>query len=496
MVRAPFLAIVLLSSLLILPQHPAQEGHARPAAGIHTIRADDDLLRLASDGGFSWLIQLVEWREVEAAPGDYFWEYTDWLARAAAYYDLDLVLRLDHPPDWAISPAEALPLDVTAYAAWVRRLAARYQGRVAAYVVWNEPNLAAEWAGQPPDPAAYVELLCAAWDAIRGADPHAVVVSAGLAPTNHADASAMDDRAYLQAMYAAGAAECFDVLGAHPYGFAYAPDDAHGAHDGLNLARLADLRAIMVANGDGHKPVWATELGWTTQAAVDEQRWLRVSEAEQARYLVGAFQLATGEWPWLERIAVWNLSRDLPADDEKRGYSILEDGGRLKPAYQALAALTAERPPGRKTAEPVVYVAQVLAPDVVVRLSDVGTFHPHWARPHCVSLPCRHWTGQFYVRDAGDLPWQLQMEIMQVEEPGNLVRINGRLLDPPAIPLRGRPDPASVWTRVEMPVPAAFLRPGANTLEIESSPRLPAYQDGSAGFESLQIRHVRLISGP
>jgi hypothetical protein len=86
------------------------------------------------------------------------------------------------------------------------------------------------------------------------------------------------------------------------------------------------------------------------------------------------------------------------------------------------------------------------------------------------------------------------MEILQVEEPGNLVWINGRLLDPPTVPLRGRPDFASVWTAVEMTVPGAYLRPGVNTLEIRSSPRLPVYQDGHARFESLQFRDVRLTT--
>jgi hypothetical protein len=88
------------------------------------------------------------------------------------------------------------------------------------------------------------------------------------------------------------------------------------------------------------------------------------------------------------------------------------------------------------------------------------------------------------------------MEIMQVEEPGNLVWINGHLLDPPAIPLRERPDFSSVWTSVEMPVPADLLRPGVNILEIGSSPRLPVYQDGRAHFESLQLRNLRLTNAP
>jgi hypothetical protein len=470
----------------------------RPAAGIHTIRADDGLLQLAKAGGFAWMIQLLEWREVEPAPGEYFWEYTDWLVRATEYYGLDLVLRLDHPPEWAISPDGVVPVDAAAYAAFAGRVAARYRGRVTAYVVWNEPNLATEWEGQSPDPAGYVKLLCAAHSAIHAADPQALVVSSGLAPTNHADASALDDRLYLQAMYAAGSADCFEVLGAHPYGFAYPPDDPYSAHDSLNFARLADLRGIMIEEGEGDKPVWATELGWTTAPIGPEQQWLRVSEEEQRHYLVGAFQQATQEWPWLERIAVWNLSIGLPAGDEKRGYSILAEDGTPKLAYEALAAMAEDR--GSKGAEEQQgrgtgpQTAEILAPDVMVRLSDVDTFYPHWARPQCGSVPCRNWVGQFYVRELGTALWQLRMEILQVEEPGNLVWINGHLLDPPAVPLRSRPDFASVWTAVGMPVPPGLLRPGINSIEIRASPRLPVYQVGQAKHESLQFRHLRLTT--
>ena len=472
-------------------------GGDEPVAGIHTIRASDDLLQMAASRGFGWKVQLLEWREVEPAPGEYFWEYADWLVRAAEYYGLDLVLRLDHAPAWATSSDTAIPIDTAAYGRFVGQVAARYRGRVLAYIIWNEPNLAFEWVDKPPDPAGYVDLLCTGHSAIETADPGALVISAGLAPTNHTDTSALDDRLYLEAMYADGAADCFDILGAHPYGFAYPPDDPYEAHDGLNVARLADLRGIMVAGGDGDKPVWATELGWTTDPVGEEQQWLRVSEEEQSRYLVNVFEQAGAEWPWLERIAVWNLSQGLAAEDEKRGYSILTSDGTPKPAFHALAELARkqgnkvpEEPRDRRAATLPI---EILAPDVAIRLSDPDTFYPHWARPHCGSAPCRQWAGQFYIQDPGTEPWQLRMEVMQVEEPGNLVWINGQLLDPPALPLRKRPDFSSVWTSAAMQIPAALLRPGVNTIEIRSSPLLPVYQGSRAHFESLQFRYVRLV---
>jgi hypothetical protein len=491
-----FLLVLGLAALgsARLPQSTLASG---PVAGIHTIRADDNALRLARDAGFTWIVQLLEWREIEPTPGEYLWEYPDWLVRASEYYGLSLALRLDHPPEWALSanpdgpPVE--PDTYTHFAGWV---ATRYRGRVAAYIVWNEPNLTAEWAGRPPNPAAYVALLQAAYQAIKVADPAARVVSAGLAPTNEVSERALDDRLFLREMYTAGARGHFDALGTHPYGFGFPPDDPPGAHQGLNFARLAELRQIMVEAGDALTPVWATEVGWTTNPSKPEEQWLRVSEEQQASYLVGAYEKAQREWPWLELLTFWNLSAGLPASDEKAGYSILNDDYTPRPAYRALAALFAPLPPCSPT--PQLFrpsTLEVLAPDVAIRLGDVDTLYPHWARLHCHHVPCRQWTGQFYVPDPGDGPWWLSMEIMQVEEAGNLVRINGHPLDPPAIPRRGKPDFASVWTVTELTVPPGVLQPGLNVIEVQSSPRLPVYHGAHARFESLQFRNVRLTPG-
>lgn len=485
-------ALTALSAALVAGALLLRRAAPYPARGVHTIRADDTALSLAHQAGFTWVVQLLEWREIEPQPEEYFWEYPDFLVRACEHYGLRLALRLDHPPDWALSSAaEGPPVDVEAYAAIVGRVAARYRGRVHAYILWNEPNLAAEWGGRSPDPAAYAALLRAAHAAVKAADPEALVVSAGLAPTNEVNEQALDDRLYLRGLYAAGARDYFDVLGAHPYGFAYPPDDPPGAHEGLNFARLQELRQIMVENGDGEKPVWATELGWTIESVEPAQTWLRVSEEEQAAYLVGAFEKARREWPWLKLIAVWNLSAGLPKDDEKRGYSIVDDEYRPRLAYTALAALPKGRP--RTARRPSRQAVEILAPDVAVRLGDVDTFYPHWTRIHGGHAPCRQWTGQFYVDDPGTAPWLLTMEIMQVEEQGNLVRINGHLLDPPAIPLRARPDFTSNWTVAEMTVPPGVLREGVNTLEVHLSPRLPVHQVSHVRFESLQFRNLRLM---
>ena len=491
----PVLSSLAVMAALLLGVLLGRRIGGGPMCGIHTVRADDTALSMVHGASCGWVVQLFNWSEIEPLPGEYFWEYPDSVVRACQYYGLNLVIRLDQPPDWALSPGEdGLPFDGDAYSSFVSRVARRYQGRVRAYIIWNEPNLAQEWGGQPPDAEGYAQLLRRAYSAVKQSDAAALVVSAGLAPTNRVDQSALDDRIYLQAMYDAGAKEAFDVMGAHPYGFAYPPQDPRHAHQGLNFARLLDLREVMLTNGDVHKTVWATEVGWTAAAADEQQSWLKVSEEQQASYLIGAFEKAKHDCPWLELIVVWNLSTGLQPHDEKRGYSIVDDQYNPHPAYVALAQMPKPRmlragAPARAEEE----VVQILAPDIIVRLGDVDTFHPHWARIYSGHAPCRRWRGDFYLDEPGEDGWQLTIEIMQVEEQGNLVTINGQPLDPVAIPLRGKLDFASSWSVAFLDVPPELLRPGRNDIEIAASPRLPLYQDGRAHFESLQFRNLRLM---
>ena len=326
----------------------------QPLPAIHTLRADDTLLRQANEIGFRAVVQVLSWREIEPTSGEWHWEYPDFLLQATEFYDLDLFARLDHPPTWARQATaepmngRSFPFDEEAYLKFVASVAQRYQGRIRGYIIWNEPNLAREWGG-PPDPVGYTRLLRRAYEVIKQQAPEALVISAGLSPTNTQPGSneqAIDDRLFLEEMYRAGAQPYFYSLGAHPYGFAYSPDDPHGAHSGLNMNRLLDLRAIMKAYGDEAKPVWATELGWTTRGT-GEHSGLTVTPQEQADYLARAWNKAQTELPWLHVFTVWNLGQDLPEQDEKAGYSLLDEDGLPKPAYGALKEAFAEANFGR-----------------------------------------------------------------------------------------------------------------------------------------------------
>jgi hypothetical protein len=475
-----------------------------PRLGVHTLSADAHALALAAETGFDTVVELFSWRQIEPTRNEWHWQHPDEVVAGAAYYGLDLVVRLDQHPAWAASApltVNAPPDDLEDYARFVEQVARRYRGRVRGYIIWNEPNLALEWGGRPPDPSGYTRLLCRAYQAVKDADSSALVVSAGLASTNHNDAEAMDDRLYLEAMLQAGAGDCFDVLGAHPYGFGYPPDDPRGAHEGLNMARIEDLRERMVAYGLAHKPIWATEMGWTVDGK-DEHAWHTVTPAQQADYLVAALRRARRDWPWLELLTVWNLPglgaiERLP--DEFLGYSLVDTAGEPRPALVALQAAASGRRASlsdrwrrwRSTlrlSDEDRYV--VLAPDAVIHLGD-SEFGRPWRPLFGARNPSTLWQGVVYVPAAalarpGD--WRLSLRLMQVNTPDNYVWVNGRRLEP-ALPGE---DFSGSWVSVTLTVPGAWLQPGANTIALTVGRTLPVLQDTPFTWDDLQVKDVVL----
>jgi hypothetical protein len=227
---------------------------------------------------------------------------------------------------------------------------------VAGYQVWNEPNLAREWGGQTPDPAAYVELLRVCNAAIKEADPQALVISAGLAPTGSGPPVAMPDTDFLTGMYEAGAAPHFDLLGAHAPGYAAPPEVApeevaetpeFGGQRFFCFRRVEDLRAIMEQYGDAEKQVALLEFGWTTDPIHPAYSWFAVTPEQQADYLVRAITYAREHWtPWIGPLFIWNVPDAFwTPEDEEFWWGIADpfhwEGGDTRPAYDALQELLA-----------------------------------------------------------------------------------------------------------------------------------------------------------
>ncbi|HVO42038.1 MAG TPA: hypothetical protein VMT34_05430, partial [Aggregatilineales bacterium] len=214
---------------------------------------------------------------------------------------------------------------------------------------WNEPNLNREWAGYPPNAAAYVKLLAVCYDAVHRADPNAIVISAGLAPTggDGIPTDATPDEDYFRAMYAAGLSGHFDVLGLNAPGYKSSPefppdDPSLGGNRWQAFRHVEDMRAIMVANGDGAKQIAILEMGWTTDTRPGSPyAWQGVNEELQADYLVGAYRYAAAHWrPWVGlMVTIYLPDPSWTEENEEYWWSIITPGysPRIKTAFVALA---------------------------------------------------------------------------------------------------------------------------------------------------------------
>ncbi|MBE2183309.1 MAG: cellulase family glycosylhydrolase [Anaerolineae bacterium] len=312
------------------------------SAGLHM----DWVQRMA----FSHVKQTFAWKDIQPEPDVWHFERADQLLAALEDKNLRVVARLTDAPHWAHPslpdyPAEIVdvpPDDVQDFAIYCGTLASRYAGRIDAYQVWNEPNLAREWGGRTPDASSYVALLGACSEAIRAADPGAIIISAGLAPTGNYDANALPDDVYLQQMYDQGFQQYVDVVGAHAPGYsppAVPPEDGVGGYRFFTFRRPEDLRRIMVRNGDAARQMAILETGYTTDPIHESMAWFAVSEPDQARYLVEAYTFAAEHWrPWVGLMsAIYIADTQWMPENEEYWWAVTTPEGYTRPAYIELA---------------------------------------------------------------------------------------------------------------------------------------------------------------
>jgi hypothetical protein len=311
-------------------------------------------LRAVNEMDFGWVKQSFAWRDIEGIEkGNFDWYRPDEVVRRVKEVGLKLLVRIDRQPFWSQEndwpPLEnAPPADLQDFGDFCGLLGERYKGRIDAYQIWNEPNLSREWGDQPPNPAEYAELLKICYQAIKKADPGAIVISAGLAPTGTGLPLAMPDDEFLQGMYDAGAAEYFDVLGLNAPGYKAPPEASpeegeanpeYGGGRWFVFRHVEDMRAVMVANGDAHKQAAILELGWTTDTNNPEYAWHAVTEEQQADYLVRAYQYARENWqPWIGPIFTIYLADTqwTPEENEQWWWAINLPDGTRRPAFDAL----------------------------------------------------------------------------------------------------------------------------------------------------------------
>jgi hypothetical protein len=340
--------------------------------GLERNREDRDsgvarLLSLGREAGVDWAREELSWANLEPHhKGEMNYQYYDERVLELAHAGYGIVGVLLTTPEWArvadcasregrIADYWCPPANAQDYGDFVRTIVEHYDGdgvddapgspRVAVWQLWNEPSTRGTWPGTP---AEYGALMAAGYNAAKAADPSALVITGGVYLYDGLGTDPNDGLPFLNAAFAAvpEAAGAFDALAIHPYMPTAAPDAPVIFSTITMWGRLENAQRWLREHSGGGppRPLWVTEVGWSTcqperpgcngDVAKDEE--------QQANYMVRTYAIALAQG--VQHVSYFQLEDKFDGDSGVfwGEASVLGTDGedyRQKPAYQAYRVL-------------------------------------------------------------------------------------------------------------------------------------------------------------
>lgn len=371
--RAGILPVVVLA--LLFPPGAVSAAPEFRGAQVHpwwsgqTSELREQELDKLADAGATTLRMDLPWAAVEPLErgvlDETFIARVDRFVASARERGIRPIMNLHSTPCWAAAAPDAVkqdcadlwgdvnwypPADPRDFARVPAYLARRYGEDLAAMEVWNEPNLA---EFQKPDERSkseradrYAEMLDAVYPSVKKAAPSLPVMGGAIEGT---------DSDFLEMLYDRKLARNSDAVSFHPYNGPRAPDwdrpeDWDPKYD--FKAGISRMREVMEANGDGQSRVWLTEFGWTTCM---DGSYRCVSEKDQARFILDAFEMIRRDFPYVDGAVVYELRDSHDGDCVECRFGLLRRDLTPKPAWSAFeTALTGclgtRRPSSRQIA--------------------------------------------------------------------------------------------------------------------------------------------------
>jgi hypothetical protein len=269
-------------------------------------------------GGVDAIRFPIEWSSVEAVEGQQNWGYVDAMLAKAVAAGIEPLPFITGAPSWAVrsvpvnqasgsfAPASLPTRTLAERSAWegfLRQAVGRYgpQGAfwsehpelayhpIRTWQIWNEPNF--KYFVAAPNPAEYGKLATLSYATIKGLDPGAHLILAGL----YADPKEAEPRykhehprpafyatEFLRQMYRStpGIAKKFIAIALHPYSISYSELEPE----------IEAVRQVLRQVNDPGKPLWITELGWSSERFSSQDQFAKGPRG-QVRELKGAFRL-------------------------------------------------------------------------------------------------------------------------------------------------------------------------------------------------------------
>ena len=300
----------------------------------------------------------IEWGAVQANPGtDFNWNGTDAMIGSAAAAGIEVFPFVTGAPTWAVRSAlvhkvgAMAPLNLPVRTAvqktgwtifltetirrygpngafWAANPAIPYRP-IRIWQLWNEPNF--KYFVARPNPAEYGKLIKLSTPVIKGIDPGAKIVLAGLfAAPKEATYRKKPPQAYfatdfIEQLYkkTPGVKALFDGVALHPYTYDYQDISGH----------VEELRGVLKAAHDPGVGLWITELGWSAGRpnASNGFNGFEKGPSGQAKQLKGSFQLLkANQKKWRIKQVFW-----FSVDDKPGACNFCDGSGLFAPGFVA-----------------------------------------------------------------------------------------------------------------------------------------------------------------
>ena len=211
--------------------------------GGHEWATRDKSFALMKEAGITYVRTDFAWAGIQRNADAWSYEKLDALMFSAENAKIRILPILDYNAPFADPAWQHLD----PWLRYVNTTVSRYQAQIPVWEVWNEQDINQFWKN--PNPTNYFALLKPTYEAVKAINPKLQVAVGGYAGV---------PLGYIEQIYELGGKPYFDIMNIHPY--------SHPAPPEADLEqRILDLRKLMDKYGDSRKPIWVTELGWSTQ---------------------------------------------------------------------------------------------------------------------------------------------------------------------------------------------------------------------------------------
>jgi hypothetical protein len=277
--------------------------------------------------GAAWILNTFYWDRIERTKEGWDWDDYDAYVGKAVEKGKKILAVLAYDSRWIHDPVQVFGLlppetelkytdgdthdyvqaeQIPLYCTFVKETVKRYKNGVAAWCIWNEPNLSDRfWTGTKEE---FYALSKAAAEAIREEDPTAVILGGAFNTTV--------SNAWVEGLFSSGAMEKVDYVAYHPY---------IGSGEG-SATLFKGFRDQVSPYGFGEK-VWVTEVGFTTTTAPFWNYPIKVSQERMPAEVVKTITLLAAEGA---RHVFWYQLFDPPypkkkPEEPEDNFGLLED---------------------------------------------------------------------------------------------------------------------------------------------------------------------------